>query len=122
MKIILFLLGLNFYICYHNLVNLKKNKIKYNLVKTCYPDDENDDNNKIIYNFILNDKPFYKLIWYDCENCEELLENMQKLNLKKIYINEELKNYIINPLLYKDDKLIANNLFDIYEKIYEEIY
>ena len=120
MKIILFLLGLNFYICYHNLVNLKKNKIKYNLVKTCYPDDENDNNNnKIINNFMLNNKLFYKLIWYDCENCEELLENMQKLNLKKIYINEELNNYLINPLLYRDDKLIANNLFNIYKEIYE---
>ena len=44
---------------------------------------------------------------------------MQKLNLKKIYINEKLNNYLINPLLYRDDKLIANNLFDIYKEIYE---
>ena len=118
MRIILFLLGLNFYICYHNLINLKKNKIKYNLVKTCYPDHEDNDNNKIIYNFILDNKSSYKLIWHDCKNCEELLENMQKLNLKKIYINEKLNNYLINPLLYRDDKLIANNLFDIYKEIY----
>jgi hypothetical protein len=54
---------------------------------------------------------------------------MEFLNLKYTYINggiyfydttDELSEFN-NPVLYKDDIIIGDNLFDIYEEIYKEI-
>ena len=52
---------------------------------------------------------------------------MEKLNIKYIYINGNIYfNDIIRkmdefqePLLYKEEILIGENLFDIYEEIYK---
>lgn len=106
----------------------------YKLLKTCFPEDDNHKPNKYNINYQLNNydyihddtKPLYTLIWYDCEKCKKLLKDMEELNLKKIYINGGYYFYDISnsegdfndPLLYKDDELIGDNLFDIYSEIY----
>jgi hypothetical protein len=105
----------------------------YKLFKTCFSDDE-ENKKKINYKMLFNnynyidddDKPLYTLIWYDCEKCAKLLKDMEELNLKKIYINGGYYFYDISnsegdfndPLLYKDDVLIGDNIFDIYSEIY----
>jgi hypothetical protein len=108
----------------------------HKLFKTCFPDDnenipiKSNINYNLDYNYINNDdddKPLYTLIWYDCENCKKLLQHMEELNLKKLYINGGYYFYDISnsegdfndPLLYKDDELIGDNLFDIYSEIYK---
>ena len=118
--------------------NLKKyqnsysfqNKIK---MKTCFYEDEHEKNiNKILVYSDSDsdsdsfDKPLYTLIWYDCNKCRELLKNMEKLQLKHIYINgisyfaeiPSSNEVFLEPMLYKDDVLIGETLFDIYSEIY----
>ena len=103
----------------------------------CFP--EEDDYNKKINNMLIdklyylydNDydyedyfsKPLYTLVWHDCEKCKRLLNHMELLKLKKIYVNTNYDfntNYDLqNPLLFKDDKYISDDLFEIYEEIYK---
>jgi len=109
---------------------LKKIKINKNMVNTCFPEEDNNKKKKINKWINTNtdeyNKPLYTLIWYDCDKCFKLLEDMDNLNLKKLYINGSYYFYDIlnesdefnNPLLYKDDELIGDNLFDIYSEIY----
>lgn len=156
MRIIIILLLLKLSISYFN-INIKnriiKNQIIKNiLMKTCYPNDENDKRKRrrdIIINMpyfdmtyfdtnyfnksasntsYLDTKKNFILIADDCEECKELLQTMDKLNIKYSYIDKELylrniinddKNFI-NLLFYKEFKLIGFNLFDVYEEIYSE--
>jgi hypothetical protein len=129
--ILLSLLSINIVNGFYKKTHLQKYS-NYKLFKTCFSDDENNNkiNNKILFNnydYIENDdKPLYTLIWYDCEKCAKLLKDMEELNLKKIYINGGYYFYDISdsegdfndPLMYKDDELIGDNLFDIYTEIY----
>lgn len=107
-------------------------------MKTCFPEDE-ENMRKIVRDLMLenwvlyddsftyeSNNPIYTLLWYDCEECKELLEYMVKLKLSTNYINGD-KNLFdftkidfteIKPLLYKDSEFIGDNLFDIYEEIY----
>ena len=124
-------------------INIIKNKNKI-FMKSCFiePNDNDNNNNnnrkKSDNNFIYtnkdvyedsdfdNEKPLYTLIWYDCKKCMQLLEDMDKLNLKKLYINgsyyfydvTNIDGFFDDPVLYKDDEFIGDNLFDIYEEIY----
>ena len=154
MKIIILLLLLKISISYFNIKNkIIINKIiKNNLMKTCYPNDENNKRKRgrdIIINMPYFDMTYFDmnyfnksasntsyldikknfiLIWDDCEECKELLQTMDKLNIKYSYIDKDLylKNIInddknfINLLFYKNFKLIGFNLFDVYEEIYSE--
>ena len=133
----------NYCDCFLKITNIYKYKFKnfkMSMLNTCYPDDNDDDEtyinkiNSILYNKIelenekYINKPLYTLIWYDCEKCMNLLKEMDYLNLKKIYINGGYYFYDIadvnsefnNPLLYKDDEFIGDNLYDIYSEIYKE--
>jgi hypothetical protein len=73
-----------------------------------------------------DDKPLYTLIWYDCDQCKKLLDEMDSLNLKKLYINGGYYFYDITdnnsefnkPLFYKDDLFIGDELYEIYSEIY----
>ena len=155
MKIIIIILLLKLSIIYFNIKNriIKNQIIKNNLMKTCYPNDENDKRKRrrdIIINMPYFDMTYFDmnyfnksvsnrshldikknfiLIWDDCEECKELLQTMDKLNIKYSYIDKDLylKNIInddknfINLLFYKEFKLIGFNLFDVYEEIYSEI-
>ena len=108
-------------------------------MQTCFPEDE-ENMRKIVYDLMLENwvlhedyftceanNPIYTLLWYDCEECNNLLESMHKLQLSTNYINGEINLYDftkidfteIKPLLYKDDEFIGDNLFDIYEEIYK---
>lgn len=124
MRIVLLLFVLN--ICSSYLMNTR-----LNFMKTCFPNE--NQNNKARKNYRSNivyalDKPLYTLIWYDCLKCKELITEMEKLNLKymyidgNIYFNDRISitNEFINPLLYKEEVLVGDNLFDIYEEIYKE--
>lgn len=84
---------------------------------------ENNENNELLN----EDKPLYTLIWYDCPKCKELISEMERLDLKHIYINGGYYFYDItddtsqfnSPLMYKEDDFIGDTLFDIYEEIYK---
>lgn len=114
-------------------------------VKTCFADDDSQDkneNNQIKYdeeigkiNFTnvdyydeidISSNPFYTLVWYDCEECKELLERISKENKKLIYINGGYYFYDIynkenkgDPLLYKNDDFVADDLFGIYAELFQ---
>ena len=108
------------------------------MIKTCSADEEDNCKNKI-ENYIIDsiivenenifekNKPLYTLIWYDCVNCKKLLDDMDKLHLKKIYVNEglfyditDLNKKYVKPLLYRNSDFIGDTLFDIYTAIYSE--
>jgi len=107
---------------YFNKINI----CKLQLIKTCFPDEEENKKNNIKiekYEFILKNQ--YTLVWNYCEECQELLDSMDNLNLEYIYINQKdfssdinYNNLFNKPLLYQEDKILANNLFDIYEIIH----
>jgi len=108
-------------------------------MKTCFAEEE--DENKIskkINDMLVNkisiantkhdfDKNLYTLVWYDCKECKTLIENIEKLNLKYIYVNggsyfyeiDDNVNPFNTPLFYKDDLFVADNIFDIYAEIYK---
>lgn len=123
----------------HNRISRYTKKIQNtHLMKTCFPDDEESMKKKvrdlILENWGLHNNsfeyesnnPIYTLLWYDCEECNELLENMVKLQLSTNYINGDNNLFDfskvdfteIKPLLYKDSEFVGDNLFDIYEEIY----
>ena len=102
------------------------NKTKYCL-KTCF---QEDDNIPKKYNIIKEiEPPLYTLIWYDCESCKKLLQDMEDLRLKNVYINggeyfydiEDADSKFNTPLMYKEDVFIGDNLFDIYAELYRQI-
>ena len=109
------------------------NKMKYCL-STCFSEDGEDHKPKPMSksNYINRDlvePPLYTLIWYDCESCKKLLNDMENLRLKNVYINggeyfydiEDADSKFNTPLMYKEEVFIGDNLFDIYAEIYREI-
>ena len=110
--------------CSSYLINTRLHFMK---TKTCFPDD-NISRKKYRNNIVhAMENPLYTLIWYDCPKCKELVLEMEKLHLKYVYINGDIyfndildvTNEFINPILYKEDVLIGENLYDIYEEIYK---
>ena len=66
---------------------------------------------------------FYTLIWFDCEDCKILLRHLKKECKQMLYINGSYYFFDENdetstPLFYKDDELIATDLFSIYEELF----
>ena len=113
---------------------IHRNKANYCLSSTCFSEDGEDYKPKPIpkSNYInrdLMEPPLYTLIWYDCESCKKLLQDMENLRLKNVYINggeyfydiEDIDNKFNTPLLYKEEVFIGDNLFDIYAEIYREM-
>ena len=97
--------------------------------QTCFPEDyEPKKNNRLYYEY-LPEPPLYTLIWYDCDSCKKLLQDMEILQLKNVYINggeyfydvDDLNSKFNTPLLYKEEVFIGDNLFDIYAEIYRGI-
>jgi len=129
MRVIIWLIVMN--ICSGYLMpklRFSRNSLSLSLMKTCFPPDPSKKNT-IYYLEEEIDKPFYTLIWYDCPKCIELVSEMDYLNLEYTYVNGGIYFYDItdelsefnNPVLYKDDIVIGDNLFDIYEEIYKLI-
>jgi hypothetical protein len=107
-------------------------------------DDENDKRNKKYnYEYISNfnnhiqeeqiimpnnenlddNEPCYTLIWFDCEDCKKLLRCFKNERKQLLYINGGYYFFDENdetstPLFYKDDELIATDIFGIYEELF----
>ena len=66
---------------------------------------------------------FYTLIWYDCEDCQNLLRDIKKDRNQMLYINGghyffDENDETNTPLFYKNDELIATDIFSIYEELF----
>ena len=66
---------------------------------------------------------FYTLIWYDCEDCLNLLKDIKKDRNQMLYINGghyffDENDETNTPLFYKNDELIATDIFSIYEELF----
>jgi uncharacterized protein YxeA len=71
----------------------------------------------------INEQTLYTLVWYDCKECEQLLEEVYKTGLQFIYINGTYYFYDPQlsdnkPLLYKDDEFFTDDIFDIYTELF----
>ena len=131
-----------------NNLSLKRNlgiipfsKSIHNLIlpSTCFCDDfgdyrncnnnnfNNDFNNNFNNNFnndiLFNSNILYTLIWYDCCDCNKLLLDTKETGKEILYINGSYyffdeNDETNNPLFYKNDDLIATDLFSIYEELF----
>ena len=70
-----------------------------------------------------NYETLYTLIWYKCAECEQLLTDLSRSKIKILYIDgsyyffdeDDSTNH---PILYKDDKLVATDVFEIYAELF----
>lgn len=117
---------------YLRFIHINKTKYCLSRINACFAEYDDDDKpRRPKYNNIINaiEPPLYTLIWYDCDSCKKLLQDMDNLRLKNVYINggayfydiEDVDNKFNTPLLYKEDVFIGDNLFDIYAELYREI-
>jgi len=65
----------------------------------------------------------YTLIWFDCEDCKNLIQYLKNEHKQILYINGGYYFFDENdetstPLFYKDDELIATDIFGIYEELF----
>ena len=105
------------------------------LQSTCFYDDsddyrnckKNDFNNNFNNNFnndiLFSNNILYTLIWFDCCDCNKLLLDTKKAGKEILYINGSYyffdeNDVTNNPLFYKNDDLIATDLFSIYEELF----
>ena len=127
---------------------IRSNKYIHIMMDSSVCFSEEDDYNKKIYNLLMDklyyvydydndnydydsenifEKPLYTLVWHDCEQCKKLLNDMELLQLKKIYLDTKydfndfgnLYDDLQKPLLFKDENYISDDLFEIYEEIYK---
>jgi len=116
--------------CVKGFLNSRKitySKTKKLNVSTCYDDDFRNEKRKKKYNsnFIMSKEHIlYTLVWYDCEDCKQLLLDVKKHQRNNIaYINGSYYFFdehdeTNSPLFYKNDQLIATDLFSIYEELF----
>ena len=129
------------------LIPFSKTKQNVRLTSTTFYDDKNDKRKKYNYNYyshsdtnfnnddlqeqiispnneeVDNYETLYTLIWFDCEDCMKLLSHIKNHNKKIIYINGSYYFFDENdetntPLFYKNDELLATDLFSIYEELF----
>ena len=65
----------------------------------------------------------YTLRWFDCEDCKNLIQYLKNERKRTLYINGGYYFFDENdetstPLFYKNDDLIATDLFSIYEELF----
>ena len=117
----------------------RKTKLHVRLTSTNFYDNDDGErdrrNNKHNYEYVSNNhnhdqeeqpddnEPFYTLIWFDCEDCKDLLRYFKNERKQLLYINGGYYFFDENdetstPLFYKDDELIATDLFSIYEELF----
>jgi len=117
--------------CFVRFIHTNKMKSCLREMHTCYFPEDDKNRHRPNYKNIIKEiePPLYTLIWYDCESCKKLLQDMEDLRLKNVYINggeyfydiEDVDSKFNTPLLYKEDVFIGDNLFDIYQEIYREM-
>ena len=116
----------------------RKTNLHARLTSTTFYDNNNDENDernkKYNYEYVSNfnnheqekqpdvNEPFYTLIWFDCEDCNNLVRCIKKECKQLLYINGGYYFFDENdetstPLFYKDDELIATDIFGIYEEL-----
>jgi hypothetical protein len=69
----------------------------------------------------LQPKATYTIIWYECPQCRILLDEMEKKDIKYLFIDNGIyfeENQTIKPLFYKHNTFLGNNLMDIYSELY----
>ena len=71
----------------------------------------------------VNKQTLYTLVWYDCKECDQLLEEVYKTGLQFIYIDGTYYFYDPQlsdnkPLLYKDEEFLTDDIFDIYTELF----
>jgi hypothetical protein len=113
----------------------KKYNYNYEYYSDCVSDSDFNLNNHIREEIILsnnekvdseavyNFETLYTLIWFDCENCRQLLNDIKNECKKIVYIDGSYYFFDENdetntPLFYKNDELIATDLFTIYEELF----
>ena len=74
---------------------------------------------------VYNNDILYTLIWFDCDDCKKLLNYANKECKNILYINGSYYFFDENdenntPLFYKNDELIATDIFSIYEELFYE--
>lgn len=79
--------------------------------------------NDKIDNDKLDNDILYTLVWFDCEDCRKLLIDVKNDNKKILYINGGYYFFDENdetntPIFYKNDELIATDVFSIYEELF----
>jgi hypothetical protein len=104
--------------------NDKRNK-KYNYEYGSNFNNHDQEKQHIIPNKenLDDNEPFYTLIWFDCEDCKNILRFFKNERKQLLYINGGYYFFDENdetstPLFYKDDELIATDVFGIYEEIF----
>jgi hypothetical protein len=116
-----------------------KTKLHVRLTSTNFYDNNDDENykrnNKHNYEYVSNlknhdqeEQPdendvLYTLIWFDCEDCKNLIQYLKNERKRTLYINGGYYFFDENdetstPLFYKNDDLIATDLFSIYEELF----
>lgn len=97
------------------------------LPSTCFYDDLGDYKNCKNNNFnnenLFSGNILYTLIWFDCCDCNKLLLDTKEAGKEILYINGSYyffdeNDTANNPLFYKNDDLIATDLFSIYEELF----
>jgi hypothetical protein len=126
----------------------RKTNLHARLTSTHFYDNTDDDerdrrNNKYNYEYGFNfnnhnqedqiimpnndppdgNEPLYTLIWFDCDDCKKLLTCLKNERKQILYINGGYYFFDENdetstPLFYKNDDLIATDLFSIYEELF----
>jgi hypothetical protein len=97
------------------------------LQSTCLNDDLGDNSNSNNNNFnndiLFSSNILYTLIWFECYDCNKLLLDIKETGKDILYINGSYyffdeNDVTNNPLFYKNDDLIAIDLFSIYEELF----
>jgi hypothetical protein len=93
-----------------------------NLIREEQVDNDKIDNDKI-YNDKIDNDNLYTLVWFDCEDCRKLLIDIKNDNKKILYIDGGYYFFDENdetntPIFYKNDELIATDVFSIYEELF----
>jgi hypothetical protein len=117
----------------------RKTKLHVRLTSTDFYDNNDDENynrnKKYNYEYVSNfnnhdqeEQPddndvLYTLIWFDCEDCKNLIQYLKNERKRTLYINGGYYFFDENdetstPLFYKNDDLIATDLFSIYEELF----
>ena len=109
------------------MIPFSKTKLK---TTTHFNDDHENDEREKKYNY--NYEPgkhdeyletFYSLIWFDCDDCKQLLEDVKNDHKQMAYIDGgyyffDKDDETSTPLFYKNDELIATDVFSIYEELF----